>query len=235
MRTPRRGLRVERARTSSRSWDKSCRALRAHDARIEDRLQHLLKIYEPSGNGRAEKTGYHLLTTSEPEGVKTYVVIGRDGVIENALAEADRKTTVVQLLERSADKVTDVTKTEREESLPEKPRSTWVADCRRRSKPKIAPVDVSAAQDRRESDDRYPVAPISEAQRTLLSGAIVDKRKGPQPEHGVPARAGASATRETRRENAGQLRPARMHPRKQSARPVDPDADPAEQRAQDGV
>ena len=69
-------------------------ALRAHDARIEDRLQHLLKIYEPSGNGRAEKTGSHLLAASEPEGVKTYVVIGRDGVIENALAEADRKKTV---------------------------------------------------------------------------------------------------------------------------------------------
>ncbi|MCY4661879.1 MAG: DEAD/DEAH box helicase family protein, partial [Acidobacteria bacterium] len=153
-------------------------ALRAHDARIEDRLQHLLKIYEPSRNGRAEKTGYHLLTTSEPEGVKTYVAIGRDGVIENALAEADRKTTVAQLLERAADKVTEVTKTQNEASLPEKPRSTWVADCRRRSKPKIAPVDVSAAQDRRESDDRYPVAPIAEAQRTLLNGAIVDKRKG---------------------------------------------------------
>ena len=153
-------------------------ALRAHDARIEDRLQHLLKIYEPSGNGRAEKTGYHLLIASEPEGVKTYVAIGRDGVIENALAEADRKTTVAQLLERAADKVTEVTKTQSEESLPEKPRSTWVADCRRRSKPKIAPVDVSAAQERRQSDDRYPVAPIAEAQRTLLNGAIVDKRKG---------------------------------------------------------
>ena len=153
-------------------------ALRAHDARIEDRLQHLLKIYEPSGNGRAEKTGYHLLTASEPEGVKTYVAIGRDGVIENALAEADRKKTVAQLLERVADKVTEVTKTQSEESLPEKPRSTWVADCRRRSKPKIAPVDVSAAQERRESDDRYAVAPIAEAQRTLLNGAIVDKRKG---------------------------------------------------------
>ena len=153
-------------------------ALRAHDARIEDRLQQLLKIYEPSGNGRAEKIGYHLLTASEPEGVKTYVAIGRDGVIENALAEADRKKTVAQLLERAADKVTEVTKTQSEESLPEKPRSTWVADCRRRSKPKIAPVDVSAAQERRQSDDRYAVAPIAEAQRTLLIGAIVDKRKG---------------------------------------------------------
>ena len=153
-------------------------ALRAHDARIEDRLQQLLKIYEPSGNGRAEKIGYHLLTASEPEGVKTYVAIGRDGVIENALADADRKTTVAQLLERAADKVTEVTKTQSEESLPEKPRSTWVADCRRRSKPKIAPVDVSAAQERRQSDDRYAVAPIAEAQRTLLIGAIVDKRKG---------------------------------------------------------
>ena len=137
-----------------------------------------MKIYEPSGNGRAEQTGYHLLTASEPEGVKTYVAIGRDGVIENALADADRKTTVAQLLERAADKVTEVTKTQSEESLPEKPRSTWVADCRRRSKPKIAPVDVSAAQERRQSDDRYPVAPIAEAQRTLLNGAIVDKRKG---------------------------------------------------------
>ena len=153
-------------------------ALRAHDARIEDRLQHLLRIYEPTGNGRAEKTGFHLLTTCEPEGVKTYVVSGRDGVIENALAEANRKKTVTQLLERAADKVTEVTNTEGEESLPEKPRSTWVADCRRRSKPKIAPVDVSAAQERRVSDDRYAVAPIAEAQRTLLNGAIVDKRKG---------------------------------------------------------
>ena len=153
-------------------------ALRAHDARIEDRLQHLLKIYEPSGNGRAEKTGYHLLTTSEPEGVKTYVAIGRDGVIENALAEADRKKTVAQLLERVADKVTEVTNTEGEESLPEKPRSTWVADCRRRSKPTIAPVDVSFAQERRESDDCYPVAPMAAEQRTLLTAAIVDKRKG---------------------------------------------------------
>ena len=153
-------------------------ALRAHDARIEDRLQHLLRIYEPTGNGRAEKTDYHLLTACEPEGVKTYVAIGRDGVIENALADADRKTPVVQLLERAADKVTEVTKTEGEASLPEKPRSTWVADCRRRSKPKIAPVDVRAAQDRRESDDRYSVAPILEAQRTLLNAAIVDKRKG---------------------------------------------------------
>ena len=156
-------------------------ALRAHDARIEDRLQHLLKIYEPSGNGRAQKTGCHLLTASEPEGVKTYVVIGRDGVIDNALAEADRKKTVAQLLERVADNVTEVTQTQSDASLPEKPRSTWVADCRRRSKPKIAPVDVSAAQERRESDDRYPVAPIAEAQRTLLDGAIVDKRKGRTP------------------------------------------------------
>ena len=153
-------------------------ALRAHDARIEDRLQHLLRIYEPTGNGRAEKTGYHLLTASEPEGVKTYVAVGQDGVIENALAEADRKKTVTQLLERAADRVREVTNTYGEESLPEKPRSTWVADCRRRSKPKVAPVDVSAAWERRESDDRYPVAPIAEAQRTLLSGAIVDKRKG---------------------------------------------------------
>ena len=153
-------------------------ALRAHDGRIENRLQELLKIYEPRGNGRAEKTGYHLLTAREPEGVKTYTVIGRDGVIENALAEADRKSTVLQLLERAADKVTEVTKTEDEASLPEKPRSTWVADCRRRSKPKIAPVDVGAAQERRKADDRYPVAPIAEAQRTLLNGAIVDKRKG---------------------------------------------------------
>ena len=153
-------------------------ALRAHDARIEDRLQHLLKIYEPSGNGRAEKTGYHLLTASEPEGVKTYVAIGHDGVIENALAEADRKKTVAQLLERVADKVTEVTKTQSEENIPEKPRSTWVADCRRRSKPKIAPVDVGAALERRESDDSYAVAPIADAQRTLLTGAIVDKRKG---------------------------------------------------------
>ena len=177
-------------------------ALRAHDARIEDQLQHLLKIYEPSGNGRAEKTGYHLLTASEPEGVKTYVAIGRDGVIENALAEADRKKTVAQLLERVADKVTEVTKTQSEESLPEKPRSTWVADCRRRSKPKVAPVDVSAAQERRESDDRYPVAPIAEAQRTLLSGAIVDKRKGRNkntvflraPVRREPARAGGGKT-----------------------------------------
>ena len=156
-------------------------ALRAHDARIEDRLQDLLRIYEPSGNGRTEKIGYHLLTAREPEGVKTYVAIGHDGVIENALAQADRKKTVVQLLDRVADKVTEVTKTESEESLPEKPRSTWVADCRRRSKPKVAPVDVTAAQERRESDDRYPVAPIAEAQRTLLSGAIVDKRKGRNP------------------------------------------------------
>ena len=153
-------------------------ALRAHDSRIEDRLQHLLKIYEPSGNGRAQKTGCHLLTASEPEGVKTYVVLGRDGVIDNALAEADRKKTVVQLLERVADKVTEVTNTQSEASLTDKPRSTWVGDCRRRSKPKIAPVDVSAAQERRHSDDRYPIAPIAEAQCTLLNGAIVDKRKG---------------------------------------------------------
>lgn len=153
-------------------------ALRAHDARIEDRLQHLLRIYEPTGNGRAEKIGYHMLTAREPEGVKTYVAVGRDGVIENALAEADRKKTVAQLLERAADKVREITKTESEESLPEKPRSAWVADCRRRSKPKVAPVDVSAAQEPRESDDRYPVAPIAEAQRKLLSGAIVDKRRG---------------------------------------------------------
>ena len=137
-----------------------------------------MRIYEPSGNGRGEKIGYHLLTAREPEGVRTYVAVGQDGVIENALVQADRKKTVAQLLERAADKVREITKTESEESLPEKPRSTWVADCRRRSRPKVAPVDVSAAQERRERDDRYPVAPIAEAQRTLLSGAIVDKRKG---------------------------------------------------------
>ena len=210
-------------------------ALRAHDARIEDRLQQLLKIYEPSGNGRAEKIGYHLLTASEPEGVKTYVAIGRDGVIENALAEADRKTTVAQLLERAADKVTEVTKTQSEESLPEKPRSTWVADCRRRSKPKIAPVDVSAAQERRQSDDRYAVAPIAEAQRTLLIGAIVDKRKGRNkntvflraPVRREPAKPDGKTPAGPRR--------ARMHTREHRARPVDPNADPEEQRPQDRV
>ena len=180
-------------------------ALRAHDARIEDRLQDLLRIYEPTGNGRAQKTGSHLLAACEPEGVKTYVVRGPDGVIENALAAADRKKTVAQLLQRAADTVREVTKTESEESLSEKPRSTWVADCRRRSKPKVAPVDVSAAQERRQSDDRYPVAPIAEAQRTLLSAAIVAKRKG-RNKNTVFLR--APVRRETARQGGGRTPPA---------------------------
>ena len=153
-------------------------ALRAHDARIEDKLQDLLRIYEPTGNARGETTGHHLLTAREPEGVKTYVAIGRDGLIDNALAKADGKATVAQMLGRVADKVTEVTEDEAGESLPEKPRSTWVADCSRRSKPRIAPVDLNSAYERRESDGRYPVAPIAQAQRAVLSGAIVDKRKG---------------------------------------------------------
>ena len=153
-------------------------ALRAHDGRIEDRLEQLLRIYEPTGNRRAEKTGGHVLTTLEPEGARTYVVTGRDGVINDALVEANRKKTVLQLLEATADRVKEVTRIEGDESLPEKPRSTWVADCRKRSQPRIAPVDVSVAHERRETDDRYPLTPIADAQRTLLSRAIVDKRKG---------------------------------------------------------
>ena len=110
--------------------------------------------------------------------MKTYIAIGHDGVIENALAEADRKKTVAQLLERVADKVTEVTKTQSEQNIPEKPRSTWVADCRRRSKPKNRPGRRRRRPGTAESDDSYAVAPIADAQRTLLTGAIVDKRKG---------------------------------------------------------
>ena len=137
-------------------------ALRAHDARIEDRLADLMDLYVLDGDDDEE--GTYLVAIKERSGTKVFLWTGPKGQIEDILdpTYGDGRESATKRLEKHG----ELTLVDETETVTQPTRATYGIDDRTKRNRRFAPIDVEDKWEVR--DEGYPTTPPAEKAKETL-------------------------------------------------------------------
>ena len=148
-------------------------ALRAHDARIEDRLADLMDVYVLDGEDDEE--GTDLIAIKERSGTNVFLWTGPKGQIENILdpVYGDGRESAMKRLAKHG----ELTPVDETETVTQPTRATYGIDDRTKRNRRFAPIDVEDKW--KTTDEGYPTAPAAEkAKETLDVWSRIGGKKG---------------------------------------------------------